>query len=512
MADSIPRARADRTQLQQIIAGLPEGIIIIDPDQAIAWANEAALAMHGVHSLKELGETAAGYRKRFELRYRNQHRLEAGEYPMDRVLAGETFAQVVVEVRRPGEDRHRVQQIRSMVIADPEGQLDCLVLVIEDETERFNAEDRFESTFGANPAPAIIARLSDMRYVKVNRGFIEMTGYVREAIIGKSIQQIDVLERAERRQSAVERLHAGTTIPQMEACLSLPNGSEKAVIVAGHPLEVGDEACMLFTFADLHRHKQAETALRQSEERFTAAFRMAPGPMAIIALREMRLLDVNDAFTAATGWRREEAVGRTEAELGLWGKGRSRDELARRVRETGQLRSVDITLDTKDGRTCDYLLSAETVTIHQERCVLTVMLDITERKRSEGDLLAAIDAVLQDTSWFGQKVVEKLASLRGSRPDETPGQAVSALTPRSRDVLALMAQGLSDDEVAKRLGISRNTVRNHVSAIYKVTGAHRRSALVIWARDRGLGAPQNASTARANRGAQDVTGANVTGH
>ncbi len=50
------------------------------------------------------------------------------------------------------------------------------MLIVNDETERFNAEERFERAFSANPAPAIIARLSDMRYVRVNRGFLELTG------------------------------------------------------------------------------------------------------------------------------------------------------------------------------------------------------------------------------------------------------------------------------------------------------------------------------------------------
>ncbi|HEV7438115.1 MAG TPA: PAS domain-containing protein, partial [Methylobacterium sp.] len=47
----------DRSELRQIIAGLSEGVILVEPDQRITWANEAALAMHGAETLEELGET-----------------------------------------------------------------------------------------------------------------------------------------------------------------------------------------------------------------------------------------------------------------------------------------------------------------------------------------------------------------------------------------------------------------------------------------------------------------------
>lgn len=144
-------------------------------------------------------------------------------------------------------------------------------------------------------------------------------------------------------------------------------------------------------------------------------------------------------------------------------------------------------LKTKAGRTSDHVLSAETVVIHGEQCVLAVMLDITNRKQSETELLAAIDAVMQDTSWWGQRVVEKLASLTLHGTRDSTGPKVNDLTPRAREVLGLTAEGLSDDEIGKAIGISRNTVQNHVPAIYRVTEVRKRSALVIWARERGLG-------------------------
>ena len=486
MSGSIPDQRAGRLQLQQVIADLTEGVIFINPDATIAWANATALALHRAKAVAGLGGTVDEYRRRFELHYRGGHKLTADEYPMARLVAGEAFSEVVVLVTPVGQDRHWVHQIRTLVLTDPEGEPDCLVLILNDETDRFNAEERFERAFGANPAPAIIARLADMRYVKVNHGFLEMTGYRRDALIGHSVHEIDVLRHAQRRDLAVARLHAGQTIPQMEGCLLLPNGQDKMVLLGGQPIEIGDEACMLFTFADLHPRKLAEDALRHSEERFAKAFRMAPSPMAMVALDGMRFLDVNDAFTAAGGWRREEVLGRSADELGLWGRNEQRGALERQLTQTGHLRSADVQLRTKGGGWRDYLLSAETVTIHGEPCVLSVMQDITERKQTETDLVTAIEAVMQDTSWFGQKVVEKLAGL--SRAGVAQGPELSALSGRSREVLELMAQGLPDAEIGTRLGISRNTVRNHVSAIYAKIGVHRRSAVVVWARERGIGA------------------------
>ena len=488
--DSLPSKHAASTHLQQIIAALTEGLIMADPDGTLAWADETALALHGVSRFADLGGTASSYAQRFQLSYRDGQRLRVAEYPLQRLMAGEPIDRALLEVVSREDGKRWVHEVRTMRLTGPDGHTDSLVVILNDETERFNAEERFERAFAANPAPAVIARLSDMRYVKVNHGFLELTGYQQSAVIGRSMHELDVLRGAEKREIAVRRLHAGQTIPQMEGCLLLPDGGEKTVLLGGQPLEIGDAACMLFTFADLHPRQQAQDALRQSEERFAKAFHMAPCPMAILAVDGLRVLNVNDAFTAATGWRREELIGRAESEIAIWS-----DDLQRRIRQTGQVRGADIQLGSKSGRTHDYLLSADTVEIGRERCLLTVMLDITERKQTETELLEAVQSAMQDSSWLGQKIVEKLATITRGKGSPA-GPEVADLPGRAREVLALVAQGLSDTEIAERLGIARNTLRNHIAVIYRRVGVHKRSALVVWARERGLGAPAKPRTGR----------------
>jgi hypothetical protein len=105
-------------------------VILIEPDQTVSWANKAALKMHGVTQIAELGATASEYRARFELRYRNRKHLPKNGYPMERVLAGEAFDEVVVEVARAGENEAQwTHRIRSLVLTDGTGVPDCLVLI-----------------------------------------------------------------------------------------------------------------------------------------------------------------------------------------------------------------------------------------------------------------------------------------------------------------------------------------------------------------------------------------------
>lgn len=487
MSQDVLAKETNRRQLQQIISGLSDGVILAEVDQTILWANEAALTMHGVSDVLALGANTEQYAKRFALRYRNNHPLPLDSYPLSRVAAGEEFSDVVVEVT-PLDDDHRswVHRLRSLVLTDARGEPELLVLILSDATEWASAEQRFEKTFNANPAPAVICRLSDLRYIKVNQGFLEMTGYNRDQVIGRSVYELDVLEQAERKDLAIQRLSEGATIPQMQAELRLPEGGSKLVIVAGQPLDMNEEDCMLFSFTDLEPRRKAEIALRQSEERFAKSFRLTPVPTLVCSAADRQVVDINEAFMNITGYISEELIGKAIEDIDFIDSAQACAQLFTTLEKAGNLDGLDLKVRKKGDEVIDCVVSADTVIIQDVPCYLMVLMNITERKRSELELVAAIEEVMQDASWFSQTLIEKLANAKSVNSPNLPNVTFTDLTARERDVLGLICEGLADKEIASRLKLAPNTVRNHVATVYSKLGVHSRSAAIVWARERGL--------------------------
>ena len=133
---------------------------------------------------------------------------------------------------------------------------------------------------------------------------------------------------------------------------------------------------------DITRRDQAERALRESEERFAKAFSANPQPMSLTTLAEGRYIDVNDSFLKMSGYQREEVIGRTSLELGIWKTSAIRAEFMKQLRAHG-IRNVETQFGTKDGSFRVFLSSAELVKIGDEQCVLVASSDITDRKQVE---------------------------------------------------------------------------------------------------------------------------------
>jgi PAS domain S-box-containing protein len=107
----------------------------------------------------------------------------------------------------------------------------------------------------------------------------------------------------------------------------------------------------------------------------------------ITTIEDGFFVDINDAFLRMSGYRREEVVGRTSMELGIWVDTRKRADAVKALRETGAVRNQEVRFRMKTGEIRNMLWSAEMISFGGEPCMIAVAHDITERMRAEEERL-----------------------------------------------------------------------------------------------------------------------------
>ena len=227
------------------------------------------------------------------------------------------------------------------------------------------------------------------------------------------------------------------------------------------------------------------TANREAEERFTTCFCETPLPTMIVALDTLEVINVNNSFAELTGFEPREVEGRSFDKLELIADTKARTYVTEHLRavQDSDPETVECELRGKAGERNQVALSAHPITLHGEDALLVTLVDVTERRRTEEQLMQAIQEVMQDTAWFSRSVIERLAQIRSSTPETPP---MVSLTKRERQLLELIAAGYTNAQLVEELGLAKNTVRNYVARIYEKLDVHSRAEAVVWARERGI--------------------------
>lgn len=144
---------------------------------------------------------------------------------------------------------------------------------------------------------------------------------------------------------------------------------------------------LVVTFGLLQQRGESEQRrLGASEEKFSRAFHANPTLMAILTIEEGRFLDVNPRFLETLGYSREEVIGRTISDLDLYVDPVQSDAISSQINTTGQVQNIEMKMHRKNGIMIDGLFSAITIDVTGIPRLLTVILDITERKQKDIEL------------------------------------------------------------------------------------------------------------------------------
>jgi histidine kinase len=134
--------------------------------------------------------------------------------------------------------------------------------------------------------------------------------------------------------------------------------------------------------AEMER-QQAEEALRVSETKFATAFRSSPEAITISTLNDGCYIEINESSLRMLGYSREEMMGRSALELGIWANPADREAIKHRLQQQGSVTNLETQLRRKSGEIFPALFSAEVIRLEDEPCLLAVAADITMLKQAE---------------------------------------------------------------------------------------------------------------------------------
>ena len=278
---------------------------------------------------------------------------------------------------------------------------DSLLILFTEITDRKRIEELLnerqyflQKILDTEPGTVYIYDLEERRNVYVNRFWLLAFGYTEEETQGMGDQLLNQIIHpddlgfiSEHHQSW--RQAGEDHIREIEYRVRTKTGQWRWLHSREVPFgrdQAGKVKQILGITHDITERVLAQEALRESEEKFSKVFYASPIPLSINRVSDGRYVEVNGSFLKLSGFPREEVIGRTAQEMGVWVHPGEREKMMRILREQGSLRDFEGTFRTKSGEVGTALLFRDMIELGGEKYLIGTSLDITERKRMEGAL------------------------------------------------------------------------------------------------------------------------------
>ena len=383
LEDITERKRAEQAEretrylFESVINRTPAYVFVIDRQHRFLLNNEA-------HA-KSLNRVAAEMRGRTYRDFFPEDLARLFHADNEAVMAGGQAVQFDETVL--GE----VKLASKFPLRNEQGEVTGMGAVIIDITQRKHAEAALRQS--EQNLRAFFDTIHDFAWVldqqgnilHVNATVTERLGYPEAELIGQNVLVVHPVDRREEAARIVGEMLAG----RCEAC-PIPLVTRSGVQI---PVETRITPGYWDNGKALFGISKDISALLASEEKFSKAFHSNPALMAVTELADGRYLEVNSSFLQTLGFSREEVIGRSSRELGLFADPAQREFLLKELRERFSLRNVEVGVKAKHGEQRTGLFAADLMQLQGRPVLLTVMVDITERIAAE----AKVRALLRQT-------------------------------------------------------------------------------------------------------------------
>jgi PAS domain S-box-containing protein len=479
----------------------PDGVVIAGADGTIHLANQSMQRMIGVTPEQMIGRNFCDF---FPPGYADQYRniladlmicnLPEGRLEMAlRRNDGKVLPVEVSAVRFDWKGRQFAQFIIHDISGRKRAEAERERLLKEIKSER----NRLRQILEQMPSGVVIAEAPSGRLIFHNR---EAESLMRQPLPPSddfhAYAQYGGLREDGRPYLAEDyplsrAIISGEMVKGEEIRYQRGDGTETIFSIDSAPINdpEGRRVLAVATFIDIAERKQAEEALRESEERFAKAFRASPDGLVISRLADGLILEVNESWTKVCGYDRSELIGKSTLDLGLYADPADRERLLAILKEQNYVHDVEFLIKRKSGETRLLSFSAEPLELHGEHCWLTIVRDITERKQAEEALreseeqarrqLSYVEAIYAtapvglcfvDTDLRCLRVNERLAEINGRPVEEHLGRTVREILPKVADTVEpVLRRVIETGEPALNLEQCVVTAREPVGARHFVS-------------------------------------------
>jgi len=302
-----------------------------------------------------------------------------------------------LQIARP-DGTLRWVQARGVAVRNELGQVHRFSGTLQDITDRKQAEvklrdseERFRATF-EQAAIGIVHVSFEGEILGCNQRYAEIRGYSVEEMRGMKVQELTPSSHVPQSDQVLQELAEGDfgETGWEKPCIR-KDGSLAWVRLTSSVQRNGEgKPLHIITFVeDITARKEAEEKLaaatkelQANEIRYRTVFQTSADSLNISRLSDGKLIDVNKAFLDGSGYERDEVIGRTTVELGLWANPQDRQIVVDELRQNSSARDLEILFRRKSGETFWGLMSISVIEIDGVKCVMAATRNITDMKQA----------------------------------------------------------------------------------------------------------------------------------
>lgn len=371
---------SSRRQSEAVLNASPVAMIALADDRVL-FANHAYVSLTGYR--------ADEYRSRSEWLLR-AFPDEAVRSKVERLIADSNSRSgddgpahsAEAEVGRQDGSRRTVQlEVSKFAWGDQA----AVLATMADVTPLRALTNRLETIF-RTASDAIHILDTDGNVVECSDAFAKLLGYATPEAACLNVADWAAGREPEELIASIRECIARGNSPPIEARWRRKDGSMLDVELLRVGLTLGDKRYLYASARDITERKRIETALARSEERYRTAFHASLDSVNINRLSDGLYIEVNEGFLSTIGYTREELIGKTSLELGIWADPADRRRLLEALRDTGQCRHFEAQFRRRNGELLWGLMSAAVIEFDGAPCILSITREVTELKAAQTEL------------------------------------------------------------------------------------------------------------------------------